>query len=171
TNNLTISGPITFFNYAAATNGQQFTSIRSMMPTGTKATISGSISLVDSVSGAGTTLTLQDPGSIPPSPPTTTSIQNNPATGTLEISGVIQDTAATGAPFGSITIGTTSANQALGTLILSGTNTFRGTTTLNRANLVLANDSALGVDSTIGDDRNGGASFAGNQNPSNQFGF
>src|SRR4029079_16235905 len=70
-----------------------------------------------------------------------------------------------------ITIGTTTANQALGTLILSGTNTFRGTTTLNRANLVLANDSALGVDTTVGDDRNGGATFAGNQNPSNQFGF
>lgn len=167
TNNLTIIGPVTFANLAAPATT---TSIRSMMPAGTKAVISGSVSLVDTVTGIGAPLVLLDRGSLPPNPPTTTTIQNNPSTGTLEISGVITDSTATSGT-GTLVIGTTSAADPLGTLILSGANTYRGTTTLNRANLVLASDSALGVDTAIGDDRNGGASFAGNQNPSNQFGF
>jgi autotransporter-associated beta strand protein len=168
TNNITLSGPVTFANLAAPGSAS---SIRSLMPTGTKLTISGSISLVDTVTAAGVPLAIHDTIQVPPSPPTTTTVQSVPSTGTIEISGVIQDTAATATPFGQLVLGTTSANQALATLILSGTNTYRGTTTLNRMNLVLANNSALGVDTTIGDDRNGGASFAGNQNPSNQFGF
>lgn len=166
TNNLTISGPVTFANLGAPSSA---TSIRSLSTT--KLTISGSVSLVDTITKAGVPLTIHDNVQVPPSPPTTTTVQSVPSTGTIEISGVIQDTAATGAPFGQLVIGTTSGNQALATLILSGANTFRGTTTLNRANLVLANNSALGVDTIVGDDRNGGATFAGNQNPSNQFGF
>src|SRR5262249_32477781 len=167
TNNITLSGPITFANLSGT--GQSASSIRSMMPAGTKAVITGSISLVDTVTGAGAQLTLNDPGSSPPNPPTTTTIQNNPAAGTLEISGVIQDTAATSGT-GTLMLGTTSANQTLGTIILSGANTFRGRTTENRVNLVLANDSALGIDSALGDDRSGGAIYS-QGNPSNQFGF
>lgn len=166
TNNITISGPVTFANLAAPASAS---SIRSFMPAGTKLTISGSISLVDTVTAGGVPLTIHDSGTLPSliAPPENVS---NPSTGTIEISGVIQDTLATATPFGSLSIGTTSANVALGTLILSGTNTYRGQTTLNRANLVLANNSALGVDTTVGDDRNGGASFI-NGNPSNNFGF
>jgi fibronectin-binding autotransporter adhesin len=167
TNNITLSGPITFANLTGT--GQSSASIRSFMPTGTKVTVSGSVSLVDTVTTAGALLTLNDSGSAPPNPPTTTTIQSNPAIGTLEISGVIQDTAATTGS-GTLSLGTTTANQALGTIILSGANTFRGRTTQNRVNLVLANDSALGVDSTLGNDRSGGAIFS-NGNPSGQFGF
>jgi autotransporter-associated beta strand protein len=173
TNNLTISGPITFANLTTTGTGFSgapgLTSIRSFMPSGTKLTISGTISLVDTVAAAGAQLTLHDNGTLssPTAPPESV---NNVSTGTIEISGVIEDAAAASGS-SSLFIGTQSANQALGTLILSGTNTFRGATTLNRANLVLANNSALGVDTALGDDRNGGASFSGNQNPSNQFGF
>ena len=166
TNNLTISGNVTFANLAAPASAS---SIRSFMPAGTKLTISGDISLVDTVTAAAGQLVLNDPGTAPPVLPAT-GFTNMPATGTLEVSGVISDTPLAAAPFGTLVIGTTSANQALGTVILSGTNTYRGQTTLNRANLVLANDSALGVDTTLGDDRSGGASFI-NGNPSNQFGF
>jgi autotransporter-associated beta strand protein len=167
TNNITLSGPVTFANLAAPGSAS---SIRSFMPTGTKLTISGSISLVDTVTAGGVFLTIHDNGTLPSlvAPPENVT---NPSTGTIEISGVIQDTAATAAPFGQLVLGTTSANQPLATLILSGANTYRGATSLNRMNLVLAHDSALGVDTAIGDDRNGGASFSGNQNPSNQFGF
>jgi autotransporter-associated beta strand protein len=169
TNDLTISGPVTFANLTGTAPASiSSSSIRSFMPTGTKLTISGSVSLVDTVTGAGAQLTLMDNGTLP-SPTAGPETLNNPSTGTIEISGVITDaTAASGS--GTLMIGTTSANQALGTLILSGANNFRGRTTLNRANLVLANDSALGVDSTIGNDRSGGAIFA-NGNPSNNFGF
>jgi len=171
TNDLTISGPITFANLTAPASAS---SIRSYMPAGTKLTISGNISLVDTVTSAGAALTFFDNGTLP-SPAAPPESVNNLSTGTIEISGVISDTgAATGT--GSLVIGNSSNPPAgqtgvLATLILSGTNTYRGTTALQRANLVLANDSALGVDTAIGDDRNGGASFAGNQNPSNQFGF
>jgi fibronectin-binding autotransporter adhesin len=171
TNNITISGPVTFANLAAPASGS---SIRSYMPAGTKLTISGSISLVDTVTMAGAPLTIFDTGTLP-SPAAPPENVNNISTGTIEISGVIQDTAATTGT-GSLVIGNSSnppTGQAgvLATIILSGTNTYRGATALQRANLVLANDSALGVDTAIGDDRNGGASFSGNQNPSNQFGF
>lgn len=171
TNNITLNGPITFANLTAPASGS---SIRSYMPAGTKLTISGSISLVDTVTSAGAQLTIFDNGTLssPVAPPESV---NNLSTGTIEISGVIQDTAATTGT-GTLVIGNSSNPPStqlgtLATLILSGTNTYRGTTALQRANLVLANNSALGVDTTIGDDRNGGASFAGNQNPSNQFGF
>ena len=171
TNNLTISGPITFANLAAPASGS---SIRSYMPAGTKLTISGTISLVDTVTTVGASLTIFDNGTLP-SPALPAESVNNLSTGTIEISGVIQDTGSTTGT-GGLFIGNSSAPPTtqlgtLATIILSGTNTYRGATALQRANLVLANNSALGVDSSIGDDRNGGASFSGNQNPSNQFGF
>lgn len=171
TNSITLSGPITFANLTAPASGS---SIRSFMPTGTKLTISGSISLVDTVTTAGASLTIFDNGTLP-SPALPAESVNNLSTGTIEISGVIQDTAATtgtgGLVIGNSSNPPTAQLGTLATIILSGTNTYRGTTALQRANLVLANNSALGVDTAIGDDRNGGASFAGNQNPSNQFGF
>ena len=163
TNNITLSGPVTFANLAAPASGS---SIRSFMPSGTKLTISGSISLVDTVTNLGTFLQIHDSGTLPSLAAPPENITNF-STGTIEISGIIQDTAATAAPFGSLALGMTTANQPLGTLILSGANTYRGATSLNRMNLVLGNDSALGIDTAIGDDRNGGASFSGNQNPSN----
>jgi fibronectin-binding autotransporter adhesin len=169
TNDLTISGPVTFANLGAPASAS---SIRSLSPT--KLTITGSISLVDTVTGAGAPLTINDENTLPPlNPPP--GFQRVVSTGTIEISGVIQDTGATTGA-GSLVIGMSTnppANQVgvLSTVILSGANTFRGATALQRANLVLANNSALGIDTNIGNDRSGGASLSGNQAPASQFGF
>lgn len=159
TNNVTLSGPVTF-NSAASGN----TSIRSMMPAGTKAVISGNVSLVDTATALGTLLVINDRGSAFSGG----AIVANPSNGTLEISGKITDSSSGSS--GQLAIGTTNAADALSTLILSGDNTYHGRTLLNRGNLVLASNSALGVDSSLGDDRNGGANFI-QGNPSNQFGF
>lgn len=171
TNNLTISGAITLANLTGT--GQSSSSIRSFMPAGTKLVLSGPITLVDlnptaTALMAGGPLILNDNGSTPPIAPAT-GFTSVPSTGTIEITGVINDTGkASGA--GSLQIGTTTPNVALGTVILKGTNTYTGRTTANRGNLVLANDSALGVDTVLGNDRSGGAMYT-QGNPSNQFGF
>src|SRR5262249_43131242 len=69
TNNITVSGPITFANLSGT--GQSASSIRSYMPAGTKLTITGSTSLVDTVTTAGAVLTIFDNGTLssPTAPP------------------------------------------------------------------------------------------------------
>jgi fibronectin-binding autotransporter adhesin len=168
TNNITVSGPITYFN--GSTNGQVAASLRSFMPSNLKATISGNINLVDTATLAKMTFNINDVGQAPPSPPTTTSIQNNFPTGVIEISGVISDTGSTSTPSNQVlNIGNVTAGAPLSTVILSGINTYTMRTSNNRANIVLANDSALGVDTVLGDLGSGGTSVK-QGNPSNSFG-
>ena len=74
--------------------------------------------------------------------------------GTLEVRGVIEGS-------GRLNIGASNGQVALpiGTVILNGDNTFTGRVIVNRSNIVLGHDNALG----LGNYKQG--------NPSNQFGF
>ncbi|MCA9184826.1 MAG: autotransporter-associated beta strand repeat-containing protein [Pirellulaceae bacterium] len=130
TNNIEITGDISFSGAGA---------LRSYMPAGVMATVSGNVNVSDPNTGSPGTISLND---------------SRDNTGSLEISGVISGV-------GQITIGPNRTTVALplSTVILSGNNTFSGRIVVNRANIVLANDNALGT----GDVLQG--------QPSNEFGF
>lgn len=148
TNDATLSGVFGFNGTGA--------SIRNLMPAARKVTMSGGINLVDTLTTLSTTFGIND---------------STASAGTLEISGVISNTGATGSVANAtMNIGHTSGTAALSTVILSGANTHGMRTTQNRSNLVLAHNNALGVDSVPGNFSSGGANFR-QGNPSGQFGF
>ncbi|MBA3483527.1 MAG: hypothetical protein H0T51_17105, partial [Pirellulales bacterium] len=131
-------------------------SVRNLMAAERKVVLSGGINLVDPLTTLTTTLSLND---------------SNVSTGMLEITGVISTTGSTGnVANAQLNLGHTSANVPISTIILSGANTYNIRTVQNRVNLVLNHNSALGVDSTLGNFSAGGANYR-NGNPSNQFGF
>ena len=148
TRDVTLSGVFGFNGTSA--------SLRNLMPAERKVVLGGGISLVDPLTTLTTSFSLND---------------SNTSTGTLEISGVISNTGATGSVANmQFNLGHTSANMPISTIILSGANTYNVRTVQNRVNLVLGHNSALGVDSTPGNFSAGGGNYR-NGNPSNQFGF
>jgi autotransporter-associated beta strand protein len=108
------------------------TSIRSFLPSGLKATIHH-LDLEDPFDANNyRTLRINDSAGSPPEMPTIST------QGTLEINQI--------SGYGAVSIGITASQQPLplGTVILNGPNSFFGEVQLNRANVVLADDSALG---------------------------
>ncbi len=120
TNDLVISGDVRY-------NGSFSAGIRSFLPTGKKVLVTGTIDLTDHTDAATelvvSTFNLNDS-------------QTNQ--GTLEISGVMSG-------IGGLNMGSSSANalRPLGTIILSGDNTFTGRAEADRGNIVLAHNNAL----------------------------
>ncbi len=127
TNDITVYGNIVYA-------GNSSSSLRSFMPAGLKATITGSIYLEDAANPS--TYSYFGLNDNPGSPEGQSGVSTQ---GTLELAGSIGG-------WGRLNIGITNSSQPLplGTVILSGDNWFDGGTNLNRANLVLASDYALG---------------------------
>jgi autotransporter-associated beta strand protein len=120
--------------------------------------LSGDGNILRNFLGSGATLSVgpialeedTEPTPTPPATKTSRTLTINDqltSVGRVELTGVISGG-------GGIALGANAnppaAGSDLSTFVISGNNTFAGRTTLNRGNLVLAHDSALGIASAIG---------------------